>query len=98
MKILSINLWFDKYGHKTLAQLKAFRSFGFETYAATVIEVKRALKCEIYKVDNDITTAASQTLEKEALVPIISGPFDISSTTRPKMILTLFTCEGSCPR
>lgn len=50
MKILSINLWFDKYGHKTLAQLKSFAHFGYETYAATVIDEGKTLKCEIYRV------------------------------------------------
>ena len=50
MKILSINLWFDKYGHKTLAQLKSFSQFGYDTYAATIIDKDRALLCEIYRV------------------------------------------------
>ncbi len=50
MKILSINLWFDKYGHKTLAQLRAFAVRGYETYAATVREEDKGLVCEIYKV------------------------------------------------
>ena len=75
MKILSINLWFDKYGHKTLAQLKAFRSFGFETYAATVIEEDKTLKCEIYKVDDDITTVASDVIEREAFGAAYFGAF-----------------------
>ena len=50
MKILSINLWFDKYGHKTLAQLKSFADFGYETYAATIIDDNKYLRCEIYRV------------------------------------------------
>ncbi|MCR5235098.1 MAG: hypothetical protein K6E53_14505 [Lachnospiraceae bacterium] len=50
MKILSINLWFDKYGHKTLAQLRSFAHFGYDTYAATIREENRQLKCEIYRV------------------------------------------------
>lgn len=49
-KILSINLWFDKYGHKTLAQLKAFAGQGYETYAATIREEDGGLVCEIYRV------------------------------------------------
>ena len=50
MKTLSINLWVDKYGHKTLAQLKAFAGQGYETYAATVREEDKGLVCEIYRV------------------------------------------------
>ncbi len=50
MKILSINLWFEKYGHKTLAQLKGFSQFGYETYAATIIDKDGALLCEIYRI------------------------------------------------
>ncbi len=50
MKILSINLWFDKYGHKTLAQLKSFSQFGYDTYAATIIDKDGALLCEIYRI------------------------------------------------
>ena len=73
MKILSINLWFDKYGHKTLAQLKSFSHFGFETLAATVIEEDKVLKCEIYRVEYTgdkvpytITTEASRSFNREA--------------------------------
>lgn len=50
MKILSINLWFDKYGHKTLAQLKSFDHFGYETYAATIKDEGKCLCCEIYRI------------------------------------------------
>ncbi len=50
MKILSINLWFDKYGHKTLAQLKSFSQLGYDTYAATITDKDRTLLCEIYRI------------------------------------------------
>ena len=50
MKILSINLWFDKYGHKTLAQLKSFSQLGYDTYAATITDKDGALLCEIYRI------------------------------------------------
>lgn len=50
MKILSINLWLDKYGHKTLAQLRSFAYFGYETYAATIKEEKQIFNCEIYRI------------------------------------------------
>ncbi len=79
MKILSINLWFDKYGHKTLAQLRSFNHFGYETYAATIMSEDRSLKCEIYRVEyNDtdtktssgsysLNTILSETIANEAL-------------------------------
>lgn len=68
MKILSINLWFDKYGHKTLAQLRAFAGQGYETYAATVREEDKSLLCEIYKVSfiSEITSSKSHTLSVTA--------------------------------
>ncbi len=49
MKVLSINLWFENYKPKTLAQLKSFAHFGYETYAATIIEKNGQLSCEIYR-------------------------------------------------
>lgn len=85
MKILSINLWFDKYGHKTLAQLKAFAGQGLETYAATVRDDGKALVCEIYKVSfiasagsakpYTLTTVATEKLEKEAFGAAYFGAF-----------------------
>lgn len=66
-KILSINLWFDKYGHKTLAQLKAFASQGYETFAATIREEDSGLACEIYEVSfvsNDRNTEAKDTANR----------------------------------
>lgn len=36
-KLLSVNLWYEKYGNKTRAQLKSFRKAGFITHVATVI-------------------------------------------------------------
>ena len=91
MKILSINLWFDKYGHKTLAQLKSFSHFGYETYAATIAEKEKSLLCEIYKVDYtdnpeenkpadpkssyNISTIASEDLPKEAFGAAYFGAF-----------------------
>lgn len=50
MKILSINLWFEKYANKTLAQLASFRFFGYETYVATVISTNSSLKYEVYQI------------------------------------------------
>lgn len=71
MKILSINLWFDKYGHKTLAQLKSFAHFGYETYAATIIEEDRALRCEIYRITYPDNAADDHAADDPALtVPV----------------------------
>ncbi|MCR5419589.1 MAG: hypothetical protein K6E98_01120 [Lachnospiraceae bacterium] len=66
MKILSVNLWFDKYGHKTLAQLKSFAHYGYDTYAATILNEKDGLRCEIYKVSDSVETVASGSFSKEA--------------------------------
>ena len=68
MKILSVNLWFEKYGHKTIAQLKAFSHYNYDTYAATILEEDISLKCEIYKVDfpgNVLTTISTKAIKKE---------------------------------
>lgn len=86
MKILSVNLWFDKYGHKTLAQLKSFAHFGYETYAATMIAEDRTLKCVIYRIEYPnagsdtgntytITEEASQAIEKEPFGAAYFGAF-----------------------
>ena len=77
MKILSVNLWFEKYGHKTLAQLKSFTHFGYETYAATIIDKNGSLQCEIYRIvsDKDIETTASAAFEKEAFGAAYFGAF-----------------------
>ena len=83
MKILSVNLWFDKYGHKTLAQLRAFADQGYETYAATVREEGRTLICQIYRVsfssgyryNRDLSEVASETLPAEALGAAWFGAF-----------------------
>lgn len=72
MKILSINLWFDKYGHKTLAQLKAFARQGYETYAATIREESGSLVCEIYR-EGAIT--ATETIPAEAFGAAYFGAF-----------------------
>lgn len=80
MKILSVNLWFDKYGHKTLAQLRSFASFNYETYAATVIEEEKSLRCEIYKIsfENDTplqTPVSTEIIPKEAFGAAYFGAF-----------------------
>ena len=76
MKILSINLWFDKYGHKTLAQLKSFACYGFETYAATIRENDKSLKCEIYRIkDNAPDTISTETIPAEAFGAAYFGAF-----------------------
>lgn len=50
-KVLSINLWYEKYGNKTRAQLKSFRRAGYSTYVATV-SVKDELMLSIISIDN----------------------------------------------
>lgn len=76
MKILSVNLWYEKYGHKTLAQLKSFSSFGYDTYAATIIETDKELRCEIYRItDGSSETAESESIPKEAFGAAYFGAF-----------------------
>lgn len=48
-KILSINLWYEKYGNKTRAQLKCFRKAEFDTFIATVL-VHDKLSLVIYQL------------------------------------------------
>ena len=67
MKVLSINLWYKKYGHKTLAQLKGFSCYGYETYAATIINDNSSLLCEIYSINNEQNTIATHRIHKEPL-------------------------------
>lgn len=87
-KILSVNLWFDKYGHKTLAQLKAFSRQGYETYAATILEKDKSLISEVYRVDFSadtdtgnkeksytLTTIAAETIPAEAFGAAYFGAF-----------------------
>lgn len=77
MKVLSINLWFDKYGHKTLAQLKSFAHFGYETYAATIKEEKQALNCEIYRIifneERSAGTSVSCTGQDTYIIETVSS-------------------------
>lgn len=56
MKILSINLWFDKYGQKTIAELKSFAHFGYETFAATIRPADGVYKVIVYRVEDRVTT------------------------------------------
>lgn len=46
-KVISVNLWYDKYYEKTNAQLKSFRKLGFITHVMTVKSVGNTLTCEI---------------------------------------------------
>lgn len=77
MKVLSINLWFDKYGHKTLAQLKSFAHFGYETYAATIKEEKQTLNCEIYRIifneERSTGTSVSCTGQDTYIIETVSS-------------------------
>lgn len=49
-KILSVNLWYEKYGNKTKTQLKSFRRLSFETYAATISSENGSMSVVIYKI------------------------------------------------
>ncbi len=79
MKILSVNLWFDKYGHKTLAQLKAFKRQGYDPYAATIKNDNGKLLCEIYRIDFEdsqpLKVVADQEIDKEAFGAAYFGAF-----------------------
>ena len=50
MKLLSINLWYDKYRNKTNAQLASFRQAGYDTYAATIFAGSGQYRVEVYAV------------------------------------------------
>lgn len=53
-KILSINLWYEKYGNKTRAQLKSFRKLGYATFVATIAD---ELTVYIYELSESSNTA-----------------------------------------
>lgn len=49
-KVLSINLWYEKYGNKTKAQLKSFRRAGFDSYVAEMSAVNNGVCLHIHKL------------------------------------------------
>lgn len=55
-KIISVNLWYDKYYEKTNAQLKSFRKFSFETHIMTVKAKNNKLLCEIGAITDNLDT------------------------------------------
>ena len=62
MKLLSINLWYDKYRNKTNAQLAGFRQAGYDTYAATIFASEGQYRVEVYAVtDNTHDTVISRS-------------------------------------
>lgn len=51
--LLSINLWYEKYGNKTRGQLKAFRNLGFQTHVATIVLENNNLFLTVYNLTDD---------------------------------------------
>ena len=55
-KMVSVNLWYDKYYEKTNAQLKSFRKLGFETHIMTIKSADNRLICEIGAILDNLET------------------------------------------
>lgn len=62
MKMLSINLWYDKYSQKTNMQLKTYQSLGFETYILSISKNEGFITAMIYRftdVNQDLSLIKS---------------------------------------
>ena len=62
MKMLSINLWYDKYSQKTNMQLKTYQSLGFETYILSISKNEGFITAMIYRftdVNQDLSLTCS---------------------------------------
>lgn len=57
-KIMSVNLWYEKYGNKTRAQLKSFRNAGFKTYVSTISHKDNKIILCIYNLTTNQDCAA----------------------------------------
>lgn len=51
-KIISLNLWYEKYGNKTRAQLKSFRKAGFISDVATIISENKNLTLQVIRLSD----------------------------------------------
>ena len=60
MKLLSINLWYDKYRNKTNAQLASFRQAGYETDVATITVNGRKHTVTFFSVADDGSTVTGE--------------------------------------
>ena len=54
MKMLSLNLWYEKYGNKTRAQLKSFRRLGFSTHVATIVDGPKLVIYDISDAESTV--------------------------------------------
>ena len=53
-KIISLNLWYEKYGNKTNAQLKSFRKLGYDTHVATIVSSGSSIRLNVFELfDSD---------------------------------------------
>ena len=50
MKMLSINLWYNRYSSKTNMQLQSYRKLGFCTHLFTIIKQDNTLHAQIHDV------------------------------------------------
>lgn len=66
-KIMSINLWYDKYSNKTDGQLKAFRNLGYETHVATVVKNQSGFSLSIINVTG-INNSEKEQIESESFL------------------------------
>ena len=57
-KILSINLWYEKYGNKTRAQLKSFRKLGYATFVATIAD---GLTVYVYELSDGVASSCKDS-------------------------------------
>lgn len=61
-KILSVNLWYEKYSNKTNGQLKAFRQLGYTTHIATIQNRDKGL----FLIISEITDLGTNTIEEKS--------------------------------
>ena len=57
-RILSINLWYEKYGNKTRAQLKSFRKLGYATFVATIAD---GLTVYVYELSDGVASSCKDS-------------------------------------
>ena len=59
-KIISLNLWYEKYGNKTNAQLKSFRKLGYDTHVATIVSRGSSIRLYVFELfDSDLKSIFS---------------------------------------
>ena len=70
MKILSLNLWYEKYGNKTRAQLKSFRRLGFSTHVATIVYGPKLVIYSISDTDSTVIFEKNCSSHKSAFLSL----------------------------